>query len=80
MRNRRLKDMLRIAVMSDIRVGRYLLDCYMRKTIRKDYSYAITTRINTDYNTFVLEVDETMDDSHEGKRPRSDRQEPRSGR
>ena len=70
--------MLRIAVMSDIRGGQYLLDCYMGRTIRKDYSHAITTRTATDNNTFVLEVDETMDDSHEGKRPRSDRQEPRA--
>lgn len=48
--------MLRKIVPLNIRGGQYLLDCYMGRTIREDYSHAITTRTATDNNTFVLEV------------------------
>ena len=54
--NKRLEMMLEVAVKSDIRGGRYLLDCFMGRTIRQDYSHAITTRTATDDNTFVLDV------------------------
>lgn len=58
MKNKRLEDMLRIAVMSDIRGGQYLLDCYMGRCIRKDFSHAITTRTATDNNTFVMIIED----------------------
>lgn len=46
--------------------GLYLLDCYMGRTIRQDYSHAITTRTATDSNTFVMIVyeEETDPDKH----------------
>lgn len=50
--------MLRKAYKSDLHRGRYLLDCYMGRCIREEYSHAITTRTATDNNTFVLEIDE----------------------
>lgn len=56
--NKRLEAMLRIAVESGIGGGIYLLDCYMGRTIRKDYSHAITTRTATDDNTFVMTIQE----------------------
>ena len=48
--------MMRTIIRSDIRGGQYLLDCYMGRTVRQDYSHAITTRTATDNNTFVLYV------------------------
>lgn len=56
MRNKRLELMMRTIIRSDIRGGQYLLDCYMGRTVRRDYSHAITTRTATDNNTFVLYV------------------------
>ena len=55
--------MLEIAVKTNIRGGRYLLDCYMGRTIREKYSHAITTRTATDNNTFVMEVYEDAEDT-----------------
>lgn len=52
----RLDDMIELAVKSRIGGGQYLLDCYMGRKIRTEYSHAITTRTATDDNTFVLEV------------------------
>lgn len=48
--------MLAKAVSQGLGGGRYILDCYMGRCIRKDYSHAITTRTATDANTFVLEI------------------------
>lgn len=53
--------MMAVVVKSDIRGGRYLLDCYMGRTIRSAFSHAITTRTATDNNTFVLEIDEEQE-------------------
>lgn len=36
--------------------GCYLLDCYMGKQIRTDYSHTITCRTPVDNNTFVMEI------------------------
>lgn len=36
--------------------GCYLLDCYMGRQIRTEYSHTITTRTATDSNTFVMEI------------------------
>ena len=52
----RLDAMIELAIASRIGGGQYLLDCYMGKQIRTEYSHAITTRTATDDNTFVLEV------------------------
>lgn len=54
--NIRLEAMLREAVGSGIGGGVYLLDCFMGRQIRTEYSHAITTRTATDSNTFVMEV------------------------
>ncbi len=54
--NKRLEEMLAKAVSQGLGGGRYILDCYMGRCIRKDYSHAITTRTATDSNTFVLEI------------------------
>jgi len=56
LKNKRLEEMLALAVKSNIGGGLYLLDCYMGRTIRQDYSHAITTRTATDSNTFVMIV------------------------
>ena len=40
-----------------------MLDCYMGRTIRENYSHAITTRTATDNNTFVMEVYEDAEDT-----------------
>lgn len=36
--------------------GSYILDCYMGRQIRSDYSHAITTRTAEDANTFVMSI------------------------
>lgn len=54
--NIRLEKMLEVATKSDLESGLYILDCYMGRTIRKDYCHAITTRTATDSNTFVMEI------------------------
>lgn len=36
--------------------GIYILDCYMGRTVRSEYSHAITTRTATDNNTFVMMI------------------------
>ena len=56
--NARLDAMLRVAVESKLEEGIYLLDCYMGKQIRTEYSHTITTRTATDNNTFVMYVEE----------------------
>ena len=53
--------MLRKAVKAHIGGGKYLLDCYMGRTIRTEYSHTITARTATDSNTFVLEITELKD-------------------
>lgn len=64
LKNKRLEMMLKMAVESHIGGGLYLLDCYMGRTIRQDYSHAITTRTATDNNTFVMIVYEEDTDKH----------------
>ena len=56
LKNIRLEAMLRDVVSSGIRPGVYLLDCFMGRQVREEYSHAITTRTATDSNTFVMEV------------------------
>lgn len=46
---------MRVAV-APPRRGLYILDCYMGRQIRSDYSHAITTRTAEDANTFVMAV------------------------
>lgn len=67
--NKRLGQMLAVAVSSPPPPGLYILDCYMGRQIRSDYSHAITTRTAEDSNTFVLEIYEDMDDSSEREGP-----------
>lgn len=67
MTNKRLEDMLRKIVPSGIPEGLYLLDCFMGRTIRQDYSHAITTRTATDNNTFVMIVMEYGEDNAHAK-------------
>lgn len=62
--NKRLDIMLAEVVRSRIGEGRYLLDCFMGRKIRQEYSHAITTRTATDDNTFVLEIYEDDSDQH----------------
>lgn len=54
--------MLAIAVSYPPPPGKYILDCYMGRRIREDYSHAITTRTAEDANTFVLEIYEQNSD------------------
>lgn len=69
MRNARLEMMLAVAVKSGLRGGRYVLDCYMGRTIRSEWIHTITCRTATDNNTFVMEVYEE-DNSPERDRRR----------
>jgi len=48
--------MLSVVVSSPPQHGLYILDCYMGRQIRHDYSHAITTRTAEDANTFVMEI------------------------
>lgn len=52
----RLDYMLKRVIDEQIGSGLYILDCFMGKQIRANYSHAITTRTATDDNTFVLEI------------------------
>ena len=63
MRNKRLEIMLAKAHNDGINAGIYLLDCYMGRQIRTEYSHAITTRTATDNNTFVMVVYDEHSDS-----------------
>lgn len=54
--NKRLGDMLRKVVSSPPPSGKYILDCYMGRCIREDFSHTITTRTAEDANTFVMEI------------------------
>jgi len=56
LKNIRLEAMLREVVGNGIGEGIYLLDCFMGRQIRTEYSHAITTRTATVCNTFVMEV------------------------
>lgn len=56
MNNKRLEYMLCKAVGMGLGGGCYLLDCYMGKQIRTDYSHTITCRTPVDNNTFVMEI------------------------
>lgn len=68
--NKRLDLMMKQVIESQLGGGKYLLDCYMGKTVRTEYSHTITTRTATDSNTFVLEIyDEPSDRNRE---PRED--------
>lgn len=58
-----MDEMLEVAVKSHIGGGQFLLDCYMGKKIRTEYTNAITTRVSASNDTFVLEVYE--EDSRE---------------
>lgn len=59
--NKRLDDMIRKAVEMGIGGGRYMLDCYMGRTIRSDISHTITTRTATDNNTFIMEIEDEQE-------------------
>ncbi len=65
--NKRLGQMLALAVYSPPPSGKYILDCYMGRQIREDYSHAITTRTAEDANTFVMEIYDSMDYPDEGQ-------------
>lgn len=54
--NIRLEDMLEQVVGMGLCGGIYILDCYMGRTVRSEYSHAITTRTATDNNTFVMMI------------------------
>lgn len=54
--NKRLGDILMRVAVAPPRRGLYILDCYMGRQIRHDYSHAITTRTAEDANTFVMAV------------------------
>lgn len=54
----RLDEMIDVAIKAAVPMGLYLLDCYMGKKVRSEYSHAITTRTATDDNTFVMEVED----------------------
>ena len=56
MNNKRLELMLQQIVGMGLGGGLYILDCYMGRTVRSEYSHAITTRTATDNNTFVMEI------------------------
>ena len=66
--NKRLEAILSVAASSELDCGLYILDCYIGRTIRKDYSHAITTRTATDSNTFVLEINDNLDHPNERER------------
>ena len=48
--------MVEKAIRSGLGGGIYLLDCYMGKQIRTEFSHTITTRTAQDNNTFVMEI------------------------
>lgn len=54
--NLRLGQMLSVAVSCPPPSGLYVLDCYMGRQIRSEYSHAITTRTAEDANTWVMEI------------------------
>lgn len=54
--NKRLGDILVRVACSPPPHGLYILDCYMGRQIRHDYSHAITTRTAEDANTFVMGI------------------------
>ena len=56
MNNKRLEFMVEKAIRSGLGGGIYLLDCYMGKQIRTEFSHTITTRTAQDNNTFVMEI------------------------
>lgn len=57
LKNRRLEEIVADKVVgAGLGGGRYLLDCYMGRCVRTQYSHTITTRTATDSNTFVIEV------------------------
>lgn len=56
MNNKRLEEMLSRVVGMGLGGGMYLLDCYMGRQVRTDYSHTITTRTPTDNNTFVMVI------------------------
>lgn len=57
--NKRLDAMIVNALHSNIEGGgRYMLDCYMGRTVRTDVSMTITTRTATANNVFILEIDD----------------------
>lgn len=57
--NKRLDAMIIKALQSKLGGGgKYMLDCYMGRTIRTDVSLTITTRTATDNNVFILEIDD----------------------
>ena len=54
MNNKRLEYMLAKSI--GLGGGIYLLDCFMGKMIRTEFSHTITTRTAQDNNTFVMEI------------------------
>ena len=56
MNNKRLEEMLSRVVGMGLAGGYYLLDCYMGRCVREDFSHTITTRTATDNNTFVMVI------------------------
>ena len=61
MNNKRLEMMLSEVVAEGLGDGIYILDCFMGRQVRTDYSHAITTRTATDSNTFVMQINERRD-------------------
>ena len=54
MNNKRLEQMLTRIVGMGLGGGIYLLDCFMGRCVRTEFSHTITTRTATDNNTFVM--------------------------
>lgn len=56
MNNKRLEQMLTRVVGMGLCGGIYMLDCYMGRCVRSEFSHTITTRTATDNNTFVMMI------------------------
>lgn len=56
MNNKRLEQILTRVVGMGLCGGIYMLDCYMGRCVRSEFSHTITTRTATDNNTFVMMI------------------------
>ena len=56
MNNKRLEQMLARVAGMGLCGGIYMLDCYMGRCVRSEFSHTITTRTATDNNTFVMMI------------------------
>ena len=61
--NKRLGNLLSVVCSAPPPSGKYLLDCYMGRCVRGEYSNTITTRTAQDANTFVMEIIEDGEDT-----------------